>query len=145
MHTAYAIINTLPIFILTLTAIGIVCYIVGQLRAEYLWNQADLAHDDVDASKYYVHMLFSAAEKKEEEFVADPTVPSLEELTDMNNDLAEVAANEYDEWVKSLDADLEYQEREERRILLIRAHRPAQVTFGTMTPVGTMLGVGAVG
>lgn len=137
MYNAYAIINVLPYFISTLAVICVACYYGGRIRATYLWNKADEAHDAVDASKYYVAMLFDAADKAAAEQKKEDTVPSLEELADMASDLAETAEEEFDAWVDAIDNDEEYQRfEEERQTKLYRRRRntilgvaPHRVTF----------------
>lgn len=107
MHAAYAIVCVTPVLITLLSVIGFVCYAIGNARAEYRWNCVDEQCDDTDTAKYYVAMLPSLEETRR---------PSPEELADMDRDLAETADEEFNAWVDAIEADKEYQEREERRL-----------------------------
>lgn len=48
MFFAYAIIYTTPVVIGVLAAMGLVCWVVGKYRAQYLWDAEDAWCDAID-------------------------------------------------------------------------------------------------
>lgn len=70
MFVAYAIICTTPFVIATLAAIGLICWGVGQYRAQYLWDMEDAVCDVADEFEYQAKQRAKVLAKARNQLVA---------------------------------------------------------------------------